>query len=695
MIILFIINVNAKWVQTGSMGIVLNINCFAVNNTTLFAGIDTGIYTTINNGISWEAANTGLPKNRVHSLVITNKNIFAGTIGAGVYLSTNNGANWSAVNNGIPSTSTIYSMVAIDTNVFASATGGIYRTTNNGLSWVLVNNMSSYGFTLAADDSNIFAGAYQSIYVSSNNGANWTSINNSGFPTNAGIFAIAVGDGKLFASTDSGVYISINNGNTWNKANTGLSGNWVVKFTISDTIIFAGTNNYGVYMSSINNINWLHVNLPQNSYISALISNDSNIFAGTLGGGEYGGGYGIYLISNNGANYKSINNGLPQYNPNVYALAFNGTDFFVGTHYYGVFKSSDNALSWTRINKGLENVTSIFSFAFFGTRLFTGANNGIYFINNQDSSWNKINGSLQLNSGVNTFLVNNTDLFAGTLHSGIFKSTDSGSNWTAVNSGIPNMADSQITSFAVNGSTIFACSINGGIFRSINNGNSWSPIDSGLPFGVIVLALAVCGTNIFAATNQVIYKSLNNGSSWAAVNSGLPAPFGASSFAVNGNNLFAITSAGISLTTNNGFSWTTVDTTGLPTKTPRFLTIYDKDLFTGIWMSDNPSPLSGIYRRPLSEMLPTNITHIYNMQIVTEINIGSNNTIKYILPKDAFTSLQIYNLEGKLIFKNANEWQQKGPHLINISTKFISMGTYMLVLNIDNFRTQQRLTIMH
>ena len=85
---------------------------------------------------------------------------------------------------------------------------------------------------------------------------------------------------------------------------------------------------------------------------------------------------------------------------------------------------------------------------------------------------------------------------------------------------------------------------------STNNGTSWTAVNSGLT-NTFVQALAVSGTNIFAGTfvgrggmwGGGVFLSTNNGTSWTAVNSGLTNT-AINAFAVSGTNLFAGTYGG-------------------------------------------------------------------------------------------------------------------------------------------------------
>ena len=64
-------------------------------------------------------------------------------------------------------------------------------------------------------------------------------------------------------------------------------------------------------------------------------------------------------------------------------------------------------------------------------------------------------------------------LYAGTDGGGVFKSTDGGTNWTAMNNGLTNPA---INALAINPQTpdtLYAGTDGGGVFKSTNGGMNW------------------------------------------------------------------------------------------------------------------------------------------------------------------------------------------------------------------------------
>ena len=84
--------------------------CLFKDNQNLYVGtVGGGIYTSTNDGTSWIQITqpSQSQTSPVYSITKSGSNIFAGTA-YGVYLSTNNGINWNAVNTGLPLTNQIY-----------------------------------------------------------------------------------------------------------------------------------------------------------------------------------------------------------------------------------------------------------------------------------------------------------------------------------------------------------------------------------------------------------------------------------------------------------------------------------------------------------------------------------------------------------------------------------------------------------
>jgi len=134
-----------------------------------------------------------------------------------------------------------------------------------------------------------------------------------------------------------------------------------------------------------------------------------------------------------------------------------------------------------------------------------------------------------------------TNLFAVTFGGGVFLSTNNGTTWAEVGTGLPVEFNYPLANIGTN---LFAGTWGNGVFFSSNNGSSWTAINTGL-INTNVSSLTESSTNLFAGTAGGVYLSTNNGTIWSAVNSGFT-KLGVSALAICGTNIFA---------GNNGTVW--------------------------------------------------------------------------------------------------------------------------------------------
>ncbi|MFZ1730471.1 MAG: T9SS type A sorting domain-containing protein [Bacteroidota bacterium] len=237
----------------------------------------------------------------------------------------------------------------------------------------------------------------------------------------------------LFAGTaGSGIYRSANNGNSWTACNSGLTDypNFTVRaFAVSGSELYAGTYGGGVFLSNNNGASWTAVNYGlTNLGVFTVVVFGSNIVAGTYGGG-------VYFSNNNGASWTAMNTGLASLN--IQTLAVCGTDLYVGTTSAAVYRLASNGSSWVPFSSGLGTTYTVFELTAFGTKLFAATNFGVYLSTN-GGAWKPRNTGIPAFVFAQAFEKSGSNFFVGTQASGVYISTDSGKNWTAVNTGLTN-----------------------------------------------------------------------------------------------------------------------------------------------------------------------------------------------------------------------------------------------------------------
>ena len=120
-----------------------------------------------------------------------------------------------------------------------------------------------------------------------------------------------------------------------------------------------------------------------------------------------------------------------------------------------------------------------------------------------------------------------TTLYAGTWRGGVFKSTNGGGDWSAVNTGLTSTYIKALAIDPVTPATLYAGTDSDGVFKSVNGGESWNAVNTDLTCPYI-FALAIdptTPTTLYAGTLCGIFKSINGGGNWSAINTGLPDTF--------------------------------------------------------------------------------------------------------------------------------------------------------------------------
>ncbi len=262
---------------------------------------------------------------------------------------------------------------------------------------------------------------------------------------------------SLFAGTSgNGVFLSSDDGVNWNAVNSGIENSYIKTVNVINSDVYVGTN-WGSYKTNNNGANWLEVYKDFSNFnkfnINSIVVSGSNIFAGTAGNG-------IFMSSDNGANWTAKNNGLT----NNYITCLNNSNLglLAGTSGGGIFLSTNSGANWVEFNAGLtyKNISTI---AVKGDSVFAGSAAGVFQYNPKTFSWTPKNTGLY--KAVTTLIFNNSLLLAGTKR-GVYLSKDYGTNWTEMSDGLINK---QILSLQNFGSNIFAGTEGAGIWKiSVN-----------------------------------------------------------------------------------------------------------------------------------------------------------------------------------------------------------------------------------
>ncbi|MBK9247637.1 MAG: T9SS type A sorting domain-containing protein [Ignavibacteria bacterium] len=278
---------------------------------------------------NWVRCSDGLPADTVLSLVTIGKVLFVGTENSGVYKSTDYGNSWLPMpaDNAFKSSST-WTMTAIDTFLFAALRGsGVLRTSINGTQWETTNYGIGRGSKIIQDIISVGTTLYAATFgggvlVSTDSAKSWSVLYDHRGMDDRKIFSLASNSKYLFAGTagvnttmpDTGVvFVTEFGSDSWQTINNGLVRNGahlegVSAMCANDSVVFAGTDDVGIFRSTNNGQSWTQVpNTNLYGDIHSILIAGNQVYYGTLFGGIYSSNDGgiTFTANNIGLNYQS------------------------------------------------------------------------------------------------------------------------------------------------------------------------------------------------------------------------------------------------------------------------------------------------------------------------------------------------------------------------------------------------------
>ncbi len=259
---------------------------------------------------------------------------------------------------------------------------------------------------------------------------------------------------------------------------------------------------------------------------------------------------------------------------------------------FGVYGTSDQGGHWTHLNAGMDSAAAVFSFATDGPTLYAGTvGAGVFRSGDLGASWTSAG---LLGEYVSALAANDGMLYAGTCCSGLWISADGGAHWKAAGIG-----SRSVSPIHAEGGTVFA-GFSDGLYRSFDHGGTWERLQFGpgtedSSAGSFIASKGI----LYAGTGGGLYRSLDTGDTWTRT--GLPPYVGTVALAAEGGRVFAGVWEGVFQSFDSGATWERVDT-NLMRPGISCLAISNGDVFAGV-------PSRGVWRRPLSEMGPTALSH--------------------------------------------------------------------------------------
>jgi photosystem II stability/assembly factor-like uncharacterized protein len=233
-----------SWFQISPIPGILygSLNQIAINPTNhdivFSANIYSGIYRTINGGVSWD-------------------------------LIQDTGTRWTAYDNLTP------------TLLYSIASNGVLKSTDSGNSWALVYSISTdpYFFgNLIVNNHNLYClmGVYANVDMiakSTDEGSSWTTLNIDPIYDINNIKDFSIANEIIYATTDKGLYSSNDDGLTWVKISADYD--YLESVDVTSKIL-TGSRSTGVSMSSLSADDWKNIGIEPLSPSQSRINTSSN-----------------------------------------------------------------------------------------------------------------------------------------------------------------------------------------------------------------------------------------------------------------------------------------------------------------------------------------------------------------------------------------------------------------------------------
>jgi photosystem II stability/assembly factor-like uncharacterized protein len=268
-------------------------------------------------------------------------------------------------------------------------------------------------------------------------------------------------------------------------------------------------------------------NGPEAGSVAAMASHPSGVVYAALLDGL------VFRSTDAGATWNVASDGIDDFS--ILCLAVDPTNpdvAYAGTQLGAIFKTTNGGASWSRIGTGLPSTTTVEEIAIDRNNpstlyaavsvIFLDAKGGVFKSTNAGATWTAVNTGI-FAARIDSVAIdpaNSNTIWAGCHYRcesdiRLYKSTNAGASWTGPFISQEPVAFIYDVAVGAN-STVFVLVDLGSVYRSTNGGTSWTRA-TGLPGFSSGNLLVAEGSNVYWGGSQGVYRSTNGGTSFAAV----------------------------------------------------------------------------------------------------------------------------------------------------------------------------------
>jgi photosystem II stability/assembly factor-like uncharacterized protein len=635
------------------------------------------LYRTTDGGETWTSIKDGI----INSISAKGKDVFA-LSDSGLIYSSDLGTTWKIQDYSLTGKKVFLDQQNI---LWVGTAKGLLKSSDSGKTFTnsFPYNLNANAFDIAELNNKkcIAASMGDSVYVTYDGGASWLnrtqttpydSINQKYLiPSDIKISRFNLND--IYASFPDGVYATSNGGINWVKRDSGLTlphsivpqgqkyFSYVSAIELStqdSNLVFAGTNNDGIYKSTDQGKTWQFLSMPSGAVSTLTVSSVNNpdrLYCSSNGGLYYLEANQWYpttmLIGQLISSYGITATAISPYHPNIILTAMSNS-LFTGQMY----KSTDAGMTWSSI---VETPAQ----GRFTRILFDPADsNRIY------SSW-----EARLSSA------------AG----GVLVSDDQGNSWQQLELGF-KAADMAID--PADNERLFVLGKNGGIYLSTNRGSTWDTIRTETDSEFTFIKFDPLNSNRIYIGSFNLFVSEDNGLTWSEKSFNREI----TDLAIDPftDEIFAATySDGVWESTDHGNTFSKMPSLPLErmTKVVFFLKLGQRTLLAG---TDGV----GAYEYDLGPIESITDTKYIDKGYALLQNypnpFNPSTVISYDIPRESHVSLIIYDVIGRKVATLYDGNEKAGTYNVRFDASSLASGIYFYRLQAGNFVSTKKMLLI-